>query len=228
VIQPIVALIVLAIVFCSAILGMQVERILPQFRLADETKNLITMSMGVVATLTALVLGLLVAAASNSFNTRNQEVLQVATDVIQVDYLRRRNGPEADEVRDLLRHYIAMKIQDLFPEGTSNLPNLENLRTLSLLEEMQEKLVHLLVAMLVSAGCSRRRYSSSARFRRRDGFWSSRTDRDSGSDAGVGGILAFYPLFKLWPGPALVKKISPAPTGGVERPEAAPQPVCAA
>jgi hypothetical protein len=60
-------------------------------------------------------------------------------------------------VRDLLRHYIAMKIQDLFPEGTSNLPNLENLRTLSLLEEMQERLV-----ALVGSNASQRWLQSQA------------------------------------------------------------------
>jgi hypothetical protein len=77
--------------------------------------------------------------------------------VIQVDHLLLRYGPEADGVRDLLRQYIAMKIQDLFPEGTSNLPNLENLRTLSLLEEMQERLV-----ALVGSNASQRWLQSQA------------------------------------------------------------------
>jgi hypothetical protein len=142
-IQPLVALIVLAIVFCSGMLGMQASRILPQHHLADDTKAVITMSMGVVGTLSALVLGLLVAAASGSFNTRNQEILQISTDAIQVDHLLRRYGSEASGVRDLLRRYIAMKIQDLFPEGASNQPSLNNPRTVTLLEELQDRLVAL-------------------------------------------------------------------------------------
>jgi hypothetical protein len=94
----------------------------------------------VVGTLTALVLGLLIAGASSSFNTKNQEVVLIAADVIRVDRLLRRYGPEAEGLRDLLRRYIAMKIQDLFPEGTTKLPNLENPRTVALLEDLQDKL----------------------------------------------------------------------------------------
>jgi hypothetical protein len=112
-----ISLAVLAIVFCSAMLGMLVSRILPQHHLTDQTKSVVSVSTGVVGTLTALVLGLLIAAASSSFNTKNQEVILIAADVIRMDRQLRRYGPEAEGLRDLLRRYTAMKIQDLFPEG---------------------------------------------------------------------------------------------------------------
>jgi hypothetical protein len=70
VIQILISLAVLAIVFCSAMLGMLVSRILPQHHLTDQTKGVVTVSTGVVGTLTALVLGLLIAAASSSFIPR--------------------------------------------------------------------------------------------------------------------------------------------------------------
>ena len=140
-IQILTSLAVLAIVFCSAILGMLVSRILPQNHLTDQTKSVVTVSTGVVGTLTALVLGLLIAAASSSFNTKNQDVILIAADVIRMDRLLRHYGPEAEGLRDLLRRYTAMKIQDLFPEGTNKLPNLENPRTVALLEELQDRLV---------------------------------------------------------------------------------------
>ena len=60
-----------------------------------------------------------------------------------MDRLLRRYGPEAEGLRDLLRRYTAMKTEDLFPEGTTKLPNLENPRTVALLEELQERLVAL-------------------------------------------------------------------------------------
>ena len=78
---------------------------------------MVKLSMGVVGTFTALVLGLLVATANSSFNASNQEVTSIASDVIQLDRLLRRYGPEADGVRDLLRRYTAMKLQDLFSQG---------------------------------------------------------------------------------------------------------------
>jgi hypothetical protein len=141
VIQPLISLAVLVIVFCSALLGMLVSRILPQNHLTDQTKSVVTVSTGVVGTLTALVLGLLIAAAASSFNTKNQEVILIAADVSRLDRLLRRYGPEAEGLRDLLRRYTAMKIQDLFPEGTTKLPSLENPRTVALLEELQDRLV---------------------------------------------------------------------------------------
>jgi hypothetical protein len=68
----------LVIVFASAILGMLMRRKLPESHLSDETKSLVTLSMGVVGTLTALVLRLLIATASSTFNTRNQEITDIA------------------------------------------------------------------------------------------------------------------------------------------------------
>jgi hypothetical protein len=102
---------------------MLVSRILPKHHLTDQTKSVVTVSMGVVGTLTALVLGLLIAAASSSFNTKNQEVVLIAADVIRTDRLLRRYSPEAEGLRDLLRRYTAMKIQASSPVSlTGNTP----------------------------------------------------------------------------------------------------------
>jgi hypothetical protein len=89
----------------------------------------VTLSMGVVGTLTALVLSLLIATASSTFNTRNQEITALAAKVIQLERLLQRYGPEADGERDLLHLYTAMKLQDLFPQGRTK-PALENPRTI--------------------------------------------------------------------------------------------------
>jgi hypothetical protein len=83
------------------------------------------------------------AGAASSFNTRNEEVILIAADVIRVDRLLRRYGPEAEGVRDLLRRYTAMKIQDLFPEEAANLPSSEQPRALAMLEELQDRLATL-------------------------------------------------------------------------------------
>ena len=135
------SLVVLAIVFCSAMSGMLVSRILPQNHLSDQTRSVVTVSMGVVGTLTAMVLGLLVAAASSSFNTKNQEVILLAAGVIKTDRVLLHYGPDAEGLRDLLRRYAAMKTQDLFPEGTTKQPILANSSTNALLEELLAKVV---------------------------------------------------------------------------------------
>ena len=136
---PYIGFIVLVMVFGSAILGMLIRRKLPESHLNDETQSVVKLSMGVVGTLTALVLGLLVATASTTFNTRNQEVTQLAANVIQLARLLQRYGSEADGERDLLRLYTSMKLQDLFPQGGAE-PVLENPRTIILFEELQDRL----------------------------------------------------------------------------------------
>ena len=136
---PYIGFIVLVMVFGGAILGMLIRRKLPESHLSDETQSVVRLSMGVVGTLTAMVLGLLVATASTTFNTRNQEVTQLAAKVIQLARLLQRYGPEADGERDLLRLYTSMKLQDLFPQGRAE-PVLENPRTIILFEELQDRL----------------------------------------------------------------------------------------
>ena len=136
---PYIGFIVLVMVFGSAILGMLIRRKLPESHLSDETKGVVTLSMGVVGTLTALVLSLLIATASSTFKTRNQHITVLAAKVIQLEHLLQRYGPEADGERDLLRLYTAMKLQDLFPPGSAK-PVLENPRTIILFEELQDRL----------------------------------------------------------------------------------------
>src|SRR5262249_42443900 len=136
---PYIGLIVLVTVFGSALLGMLIRRKLPEHHLRDETTSVVRLSMGVVGTLTAMVLGLLVATASTMFNTRNQEITQVAAKEIQLARLLQRYGPEAAGERDLLRLYASLKLQDLFPEGKAQ-PVLENPRTMILFEELQDRL----------------------------------------------------------------------------------------
>ena len=137
---PYIGLMVLVGVFASALLGMWIRRRLPESHLSEETKGVVTLSMGVVGTLTALVLSLLIATASSTFNTRNQQITEKAAKVVQLDRLLRRYGPEADGLRALLRRYAAMRLQDLFPQGRAAPPLLEDPQAITLFEEFQDRL----------------------------------------------------------------------------------------
>ena len=132
-IAPYVGLAVLVVVFSSAVIGRLIRRKLPESHLTDETKGVVTLSMGVVGTLTALVLGLLIATASTTFNTRNQQITTLAANVIQLDRVLRRFGPDADDEREMLRNYMTMKLKDLFPQGRFKAV-LENPKTIVLFE----------------------------------------------------------------------------------------------
>ena len=66
--------IVFACVFGGALLGMFLRKLLPQNHLSDDSKSVVMIAMGLVATMTALVLGLLISSAKNSFDTLNSEI----------------------------------------------------------------------------------------------------------------------------------------------------------
>ena len=139
---PIGAIIV-AILFGSAMLGMLAGRLLPEHHLTSETKNVISVSTAVVGTLSALVVGLLISTAHSSFLTKTQQVTQISADIIRLDRLLRRYGPEAQDIRELLRRYTAAKLQDLFPADPTRRADLSDATTVSLLEELESKILAL-------------------------------------------------------------------------------------
>jgi hypothetical protein len=138
-----VGLVVVTILFGSAVLGLVVARFLPEHHLSPETKNAVSVSMAVVGTLSALVVGLLISASDASFNKKASEVAEMSTDMINLDRLLRRYGPEAQDIHAMLRRYAEAKRQDLFPAKTAHKPDMENKATLSVLEAIQDRILAL-------------------------------------------------------------------------------------
>ena len=64
----IVGLIVFAVVLAGAFVGWTTKQRLPKHHLTEETKNVVSVSMAVVATVSALVLGLLISNANTKFS----------------------------------------------------------------------------------------------------------------------------------------------------------------
>ncbi|HET6237937.1 MAG TPA: hypothetical protein VFE41_23725 [Acetobacteraceae bacterium] len=141
-----ISAIIITILFGSALITMFVVRFLPGHHLSPETKSVISVSMAVIGTLSALVVGLLISTANSSFIAKAQEIADISADVISLDRLMQRFGTEAQDGRVLLRHYTAAELQDLFPENSDQAPNMENIATVSILEELQNKIVALMPA----------------------------------------------------------------------------------
>jgi hypothetical protein len=133
--------IIITILFGSAMVTMFAARFLPDHHLSSETKSVVSVSVAVVGTLSALVVGLLISTASSSFTAKAQEIAGISANVISLDRLLRRYGPEAQDGRVLLRHYTAAKLQDLFPENSDQAPDTENIATVTILEELQNKIL---------------------------------------------------------------------------------------
>jgi hypothetical protein len=136
--------IVFACGFGGALLGMILRPILPEKHLSAESKDLVRLGMGLIGTMTALVLGLLVASAKSSFDTQRNGVAQLAANVIMVDRFLAHYGTESKDARAMLRASLADMIQKTWPEENSESgPTQAPTRTEGQYEELFEKIQEL-------------------------------------------------------------------------------------
>ena len=79
------ALIVFGCLVGAVLLGRTLRRLLPEEHLTADSRDTIKLAMGLVATMAALVLGLLVSSAKGSYDTERSEVIQMAAKVAFLD-----------------------------------------------------------------------------------------------------------------------------------------------
>ena len=103
-------------IFGGALLGMYLRKVLPEHHLDDASKDTIKLGAGLLATLAALVLGLLVSSAKSSFDTINTGIAEAGAKVLLADHLLADYGPETKDVREQLRRIVASSIDRIWPE----------------------------------------------------------------------------------------------------------------
>jgi hypothetical protein len=112
-----VSLIVFACVFGGALVGILLHAVLPQQHLSSESKDIVKLGMGLVGTMAALVLGLLVASAKGSYDAQSAELTQMSTNIVLLDRLLAQYGPETKEARTLLRGAVDRILDQVWSEG---------------------------------------------------------------------------------------------------------------
>ena len=118
------AWIVFACVSCGALFGMLLRRVLPEDHLNNNSKDVVKLGMGLVATMAALVLGLLVASAKGQYDAQRDGLDQISAKLILVDAGLAQYGPEAAGARDLLRHTVAAALDRIWPQDSSQTSSL--------------------------------------------------------------------------------------------------------
>jgi Protein of unknown function (DUF4239) len=108
-----------ALALVGILLGSFMQRLLPEGHLGSDSKEVVKLSMGVVATLAALVLGLLVASAKSTYDARESEINQITASVILIDSLLAKYGDEAQAARASLRQAIPPVVDKIWREGQS-------------------------------------------------------------------------------------------------------------
>src|ERR1043166_6022166 len=109
------ALIVFACLIAAVLLGIAIRRLLPEDHLAPDSRDVIKLAMGLVATMSALVLGLLVSSAKGSYDTERSEVIQIAAKIAFLDRVLAVYGPEAAEARPRLHDAVKEAVLKIWP-----------------------------------------------------------------------------------------------------------------
>jgi hypothetical protein len=112
-----ISLIVFACILGGTLLGMFLRAVLPERHLSAESKDLVKLGMGLVGTMTALVLGLLIASAKGSFDAQRNGLAQMSANIVLLDRVLAHYGPEAKEARELLRAMVVDMLDQTWPEN---------------------------------------------------------------------------------------------------------------
>jgi hypothetical protein len=111
-----ISLLVFAIILGGALVGVIVRPLLSEKHQHPDSKDVVKMATSLIGTLTALVLGLLIASAKSSFDQKTNQVKQMTATIILLDDLLAQYGPEAAPVRNLLRQSIPPLVNRIWHE----------------------------------------------------------------------------------------------------------------
>ena len=127
-------------IFGGALLGLLLQGLIPEHHLRDNSKDTVKVVAGTIATLAALVLGLLVGSAKNSFDALNTEITQSSTKVILLDRALAAYGPETKEAREQLRRGVITLIETFWPEEKTEASGFAVFERTNKIETLQAKL----------------------------------------------------------------------------------------
>lgn len=117
--------IVFACTLSGALLGMWLRRALPGHHVEAESKDTIKVGVGLIATMTALVLGLVTASAKSSFDAVDHAIRQTSVEVVVLDRTLARYGPETAPVRQTLKQLLQARIDAIWPSSGGARPSVE-------------------------------------------------------------------------------------------------------
>src|SRR5262245_32047550 len=135
-----IALISAVCIFSGTLIGLAFQRLLPGYHLNKETQDVVKLSAGTIATLTALVLGLLVSSAKNDFDTMSNGIVQSSAKIIILDRTLARYGPETRAAREQLKRAVEGIIEMAWPSEKSGLSAMTAIERSKGVEIVQDEL----------------------------------------------------------------------------------------
>ncbi|HME43798.1 MAG TPA: hypothetical protein VKF36_11975 [Syntrophorhabdales bacterium] len=137
------SLIAFGCIFGGTLLGERLRPLLPDHHVSAESKDVLKLGIGMIATLSALVLGLLIASAKGTFDTTSSELKQTSSKIILLDRTMAEYGPETKEARDVLRRSVTSALERVWPEEKTEQMEAKALAPTAGAETVQNKLLQL-------------------------------------------------------------------------------------
>jgi hypothetical protein len=107
---------IFGLLLAGIFVGALLLKALPQTHLSEDTQDVVRLGAGLIATIGGLLLGLLIASAKSSYDTESTQVKQITADIILLDNLLAKYGPEALPVRNQMRSTIGPFVDRLWGE----------------------------------------------------------------------------------------------------------------
>src|SRR5271163_3788225 len=114
-----ISLIVFACVFGGAMFGMVLRALLPEEHLSSDSKDVVKLGMGLIATMSALLLGMMISTALSSFEAKRKELTETSAQFILLDRVLAHYGPETKEAREVLRNAVGIMLDKMWPKSHS-------------------------------------------------------------------------------------------------------------
>ena len=119
------ALIIFGFTSAAGATGMALHLIVPEHHLDTASKDVLKLIMGLIATMAALVLSLLIASGNGSYQTQETEVQSLSANLMLLDRVLAFYGPDADEPRKLLRHGVVAISDRVWSPGDARPPDFD-------------------------------------------------------------------------------------------------------
>jgi hypothetical protein len=119
-----VGLLAFALIFAGALAGMAIRLRLPPEHLVPEAKDSVRLAIGLVVTMTGLVLGMLVSSSKTFYDGEKNQVAQLGSQIVQLSDLMVAYGPETKAARIEARTFVEDGINRIWPEDSSQVSRL--------------------------------------------------------------------------------------------------------
>jgi hypothetical protein len=137
------SLITLACLCVGIFVGSVIRHRLPDHHIRDDSKDVVKTASGMMATLVALVIGLLVSSSKSAYDQAGAGLTQLGTKLILLDRTLKRYGGETLAIRQRMHAAIAASVDDVWPTDWHRKPNLAAVERGTGMDDVQDMIAKL-------------------------------------------------------------------------------------